>query len=233
MERKMLTPLHRQAIDIAARVMRETINPVSANDREPCCRHDDRELRTVRDGELVQEVTVGDLGFWHVPSCKPAQPWFCVLCYQIGKPNAHHYYDSGLARPVPVEVRDAAALWLGHVERANGCPLPEIVEAARKAAPSECRNCGHDAFHRFVSPTGCEVCGCIAPHFAPEFDLSAFISALTLEALGRGVSWFEDHERFRLLDRVQPMSPSQKPYTRLFEVPPLEFEYDKEEANRA
>lgn len=95
-----------------------------------------------------------------------------------------------LAPPTPQYALLEAARLLGKIEQANGVRLAVIIEAARKAcSAAEC------------SDNQGRLCSAAIPFEEHQEDfVREFASDIALEALGHGVSWFDDHERFELPD---------------------------------
>jgi hypothetical protein len=113
-------------------------------------------------------------------------------------------------------LRQHVALWLGHIEAANGCELDVIVQAAAAADAALCVLCGLPPQARRHDQSDDE--DTLNPHAftgrSSRFDLAAFAAALVLESLGvastsalNGAdmfeqqfvpSWFDNHARFTL-----------------------------------
>jgi hypothetical protein len=96
----------------------------------------------------------------------------------VSTATGHAYHGDGhhpFRAPDLVACRYVAAYLLGKMEQANGCTLETIIEAAMKA---ECRTAK-----------------CAMSH--GDF-IRDFASAIALEAIGAGKSWFDDHEQFKL-----------------------------------
>lgn len=229
-----LTPLHRQAIDIAARVMWAEKWGEHVSTTCAWCGKPISDAGNCRGRTDVRHVAICSTPP-HAHRCAGVSPNVFIKCNcGLGGP-----LDAiAVAPTTPEYAKLAAALWFGHVERANGCPLPEIVEAARKAD---------------------EAC----PDSAP-FDTNEFFEVITYEALtgGEGWNWCDGHERFTLpfnghssgatcgavhstFQTVCVMPPHKPEVSHIgrgiawrgefstavpFILPPLEFEYDEEEA---
>lgn len=125
--------------------------------------------------------------------CKPAS-----MPAHMGGFREHHgrtypgRNPCDIAPPTPQYALLSAAILLGKLEQANGCELATIAQAAHiadHAGDLAGENCSFDDFVR------------------------EFASAVALEALGHGVSWFDDHEEFSLRGNWR------------FVVPRIEFEY--------
>jgi hypothetical protein len=93
---------------------------------------------------------------------------------------------TSIAPPTPQYALLCAARLLGTLEQANGSGLTVILESARKVETAMAAlSCDHTE--------GGQVC---RAHDGLKIDVREFASAIALEALGHGVSWFDDHERF-------------------------------------
>jgi hypothetical protein len=101
------------------------------------------------------------------------------------------------APPTPDYARIEAAILLGKLEALNKSTLITILHAAVKA------DLGGDyaAFHAAIDA--------LEGTFASDFG-----SDIALQAMGSGVSWFDDHEKFVIPHTGEPLR-----------VPNIEFEY--------
>lgn len=116
------------------------------------------------------------------------------------------------APPTPDYARLEAAMLLSRLEERNGAGLAAIVRAARTADCVAAVDSGvkHDHgnyLNQHDTPSG-DAC--------LPLDVEEFASDVAMMALGTGVSWFDDHERFDVLGNA-------------FSVPSVEFTYEEGE----
>lgn len=132
------------------------------------------------------------------------------------------------APPTPDYARLEAAILLGKLESANGASLAEIVKAAETSEDVEfCRTAHAEYGNRVLTQSDQHVHetkdGLI--WFDNEvIDVSEFAADIALQALGHGVSWFDDHERFTLGDGRTVGTARRE-----FKVPRIEFTYEEGE----
>lgn len=98
-------------------------------------------------------------------------------------PRTHPWLEAlDIAPPTPLYAKLAAAELLGMIEQANGCDLSEIIYAAFDAERERCKLSVHTG-------AGCTYC---------TVNVAEFGSACAMMAMGTGVSWFDNHEKFSI-----------------------------------